>query len=129
MFTESTEHLIWASKNGKGEKWTFNYEDTKNKINDSINPKGKQTRNVWSIPLTPKKEKWAGVHPTQKPEELLRRVILACTQKGETVLDPFLGSGTTSVVAKSLGRNSIGIEKEKKYKKIIHKRLSQEVIG
>lgn len=128
MFTESTEHLIWASKNGKGEKWTFNYEDTK-EFEDPWAPKGKQTRNVWNIPLTPKKEKWAGVHPTQKPEELLRRVILACTKKGETVLDPFVGSGTTSVVAKMLGRNSIGIEKEKKYKKIIDKRLGQEVLG
>ena len=129
MFTESTEHLIWASKNGKKKKWTFNYEDTKNDIEDNINPKGKQTRNVWSIPLTPKKEKWAGPHPTQKPEELLRRIILACTKKGETVLDPFVGSGTTSAVAKMLGRNSIGIEKERKYKKIIDKRLSQEVLG
>ncbi|NQS88508.1 site-specific DNA-methyltransferase [Patescibacteria group bacterium] len=126
MFTESTEHLIWASKNGKGRKWTFNYEDTKKEISDQINPKGKQTRNVWQIPLTPKKEKWAGVHPTQKPEELLRRVILACTKKGETVLDPFVGSGTTSVVAKMLGRNSIGIEKEGKYLPIIKKRLGQE---
>ena len=57
FFTESAEHLIWASKNGNGMKWTFNYEDTKNNIYDNINPKGKQTRNVWSIPLTPKKKK------------------------------------------------------------------------
>lgn len=129
MFTESTEHLIWASKNGKGKRWTFNYEDTKNLIDDPMSPKGKQSRNVWSIPLTPKKEKWAGVHPTQKPEELLRRIILACTKKGETVLDPFIGSGTTSVVAKMLGRNSIGIEKEKKYSKLIKKRMSQQKLG
>lgn len=126
MFTESTEHLIWASKNGKKKKWTFNYEDTKNLIEDPWSPKGKQARNVWHIPLTPKKEKWAGVHPTQKPEELLRRVVLSSSKEGETVLDPFLGSGTTSVVAKSLGRHSIGIEKEKKYLKIIKKRMSQE---
>ena len=124
MFTESTEHLIWASKNGNGKKWTFNYADTKNLIEDSLNPKGKQTRNVWSIPLTPKKEKFAGVHPTQKPEELLRRIILACTKEGDIVLDPFIGSGTTSVVAKELGRNSIGIEKEEKYLNIIKKRLN-----
>ena len=125
MFTESTEHLIWASKNGKGKKWKFNYEDTKNKIYDNINPKGKQTRNVWSIPLTPKKEKWAGAHPTQKPEELLRRILIACTKEGDIVLDPFVGSGTTSVVAKMLNRNSIGIEKERKYLEIIKKRMSQ----
>jgi len=129
MFTESTEHLIWASKNGKKKKWMFNYEDTKNKIEDSINPKGKQTRNVWSIPLTPKKEKWAGAHPTQKPVELLRRIILACSKKGDVVLDPFVGSGTTSVVAKMLGRNSVGIEKDKRNLKIIKKRLSQERLG
>ncbi len=125
MFTESTEHLIWASKNGKGKKWTFNYTDTKNLIEDPWSPRGKQTRNVWSIPLTPKKEKWAGQHPTQKPEELLRRIILACTKPGDLVLDPFVGSGTTSVVAKRLGRNSIGIEKEKKYLDLIKKRMGQ----
>ena len=126
MFTESCEHLIWAAKNGNGQRWTFNYEDTKNLIEDQLNPKGKQTRNVWSIPLTPKKEKWAGEHPTQKPEELLRRIILACTKEGETVLDPFVGSGTTSAVAMRMGRNSIGIEKEKKYLKILKKRLTPE---
>lgn len=128
MFTESTEHLIWATKDGKGKKWLFNYEDTKNKIEDSINPKGKQTRNLWAIPLTPKKEKWAGAHPTQKPVELLRRIILSCTKKGDTVLDPFIGSGTTMAVAKMLDRNSIGIEKEKKYIKIAKKRLSQNTL-
>ncbi|MEM3071719.1 MAG: site-specific DNA-methyltransferase, partial [Candidatus Anstonellales archaeon] len=79
---------------------------------------------VWCIPLTPKKEKWAGEHPTQKPEELLRRIIISCTKPGDLILDPFLGSGTTSVVAKKLGRNSIGIEKELKYLEIIKKRLS-----
>ncbi|MBN2421835.1 site-specific DNA-methyltransferase [Candidatus Woesearchaeota archaeon] len=124
FFTESTEHLIWASKNGEGKKWIFNYEDTKNKISDDLNPKGKQTRNVWKIPLTTKKEKWAGHHPTQKPEELIRRIILACTNKGDTILDPFLGSGTTSAVAKNMGRNSIGIEKERKYLSIIKKRIN-----
>ncbi len=124
FFTESTEHLIWASKNGNGKKWKFNYESTKNLIEDRLNPKGKQTRNVWAIPLTPKEEKWAGAHPTQKPIELLRRIILACTDEGDTVLDPFLGSGTTSVAAKILKRNSVGIEKEKKYLDIIRKRLN-----
>ena len=64
------------------------------------------------------------MHPTQKPEELLRRIILACTKEGDIVLDPFIGSGTTSVVAKELGRNSIGIEKEEKYLNIIKKRLN-----
>lgn len=129
MFTESCEHLIWAVKDHTKARWTFNYEDTKNKIYDSINPKGRQTRNVWWIPLTPKKEKWAGEHPTQKPIELLRRIILACTKQGDTVLDPFVGSGTTSLVAKMMGRNSIGIEKEKKYLSIIKKRMGQQKLG
>ena len=131
FFTESTEHLIWATKNGNNQKWKFNYDWTKNGIEDKINPKGKQTRNVWSIPLTPKKEKWAGAHPTQKPFELLRRIILSCTNEGDMVLDPFVGSGTTSAVAKYYGRNSIGIEIDKKYLEIIKERLSdkQKTLG
>lgn len=126
FFTESTEHLIWASKNGNNKKWKFNYQWTKDHIEDQINPKGKQTRNVWAIPLTPKKEKWAGEHPTQKPEELLRRIILSCTDEGDTVLDPFTGSGTTNIVANNFNRNSIGIELNKKYFDIIKKRFKKE---
>jgi DNA modification methylase len=126
MFTESTEHLIWAVK---GKKWKFNYDITKTEISDPLNPKGKQTRNVWSISLTPKTEKWAGSHPTQKPEELLRRIIISCTEKGDMVLDPFTGTGTTNVVALRCGRNSIGIEKEKDYLKIIKRRLEKESKG
>jgi site-specific DNA-methyltransferase (adenine-specific) len=118
MFTESTEHLIWAVKNHSKEKWTFNYEVMKG-LND-----GKQMRNMWSIPLTPKSEKWAGEHPTQKPFELLKRVILSSTNEGDTILDPFLGSGTTSAVAEYFGRHSIGIEKNKDYLSIIQKRLN-----
>jgi site-specific DNA-methyltransferase (adenine-specific) len=117
MFTESTEHLIWAVKNHSKTKWTFNYDLIKSMNN------GKQMRNLWEIPLTPKSEKWAGVHPTQKPIELVRRAMLACTNEGALVLDPFLGSGTTSAVAKMLGRNSIGIEKDKKYLPFIKKRM------
>ncbi len=131
MFTESAEHLIWATKNGNGKKWKFNYDLTKKDISDRLNPENKQTRNVWAIPLTPKSEKWAGEHPTQKPLELLRRIIISTSDKGDTVLDPFLGSGTTSVVAKSLKRSSIGIEKDKKWLNIIKKRMNppQKVIG
>ena len=126
LFTESTEHLIWASKNGNKKRWKFNYQFTKDGIEDQMSPKGKQTRNVWSIPLTPKKEKWAGLHPTQKPEELLRRIILSCTDPGDIILDPFLGAGTTSAVAKALERNSIGIELNNKYLPIIKKRLKTD---
>jgi site-specific DNA-methyltransferase (adenine-specific) len=125
FFTESTEHLIWASKNGKNQKWKFNYETTKKDIYDDINPRGKQTRNVWSIPLTPPSEKKAGSHPTQKPIELLRRIIVSCTDKGDTVLDPFAGSGTTNLVAMRLERNSIGIEKDKDVA-LVNKRLVEE---
>lgn len=125
FFTESCEHLIWASKNGNGKKWKFDYQWTK-EIEDKINNKGKQTRNVWAIPLTPRKEKWAGEHPTQKPFELLKRIILSSTDKGDWVLDPFVGSGTTSAVAKYYGRNSIGIEINKKYLKILKKRLKED---
>jgi DNA modification methylase len=125
FFTESTEHLIWASKNGEGKKWKFNYEWSK-QIEDPLNPKGKQTRNVWSIPLTSKKEKWAGIHPTQKPFELLKRIILSCSNGGDLILDPFAGSGTTNAVAKYYGRNSIGIEINKKYFDIIKRRLKSE---
>ena len=125
FFTESTEHLIWATKNGDGKKWKFNYELTKDQIEDALNPRGKQTRNVWSMPLTPRAEKWAGEHPTQKPVELLRRVILSCTDEGDTVLDPFVGSGTTSVAAKQYGRNSIGIEVNPKYFAILKKRINR----
>lgn len=118
MFTESTEHLIWAVKNHSKAKWTFNYDIIK-KMNN-----GKQMRNMWEIPLTPRSEKWAGEHPTQKPFELVKRVVLACSKEGDTVLDPFIGSGTTSVVAKQFDRCSIGVEKEEKYLPIIKKRLN-----
>lgn len=126
MFTESTEHLIWATKNGNNKKWKFNYEATKVEIEDELNPKGKQTRNVWAIPLTSPSEKTAGAHPTQKPIELLRRIIISCSDKGDTVLDPFAGSGTINVVALQNDRNSIGIEKDPKYYDLIKKRLGKE---
>jgi site-specific DNA-methyltransferase (adenine-specific) len=123
FFTESAEHLIWATKNNSLKKWKFNYEFTKEHIFDMINPKGKQTRNVWAIPLTSRNEKWAGKHPNQKPFELIRRIILSCTEEGDLILDPFLGSGTTSAVAKYYGRNSIGIEIEPEYLEIAKTRL------
>lgn len=118
MFTESTEHLIWAVKNHSKKRWIFNYSEMK-KMNQ-----GKQMRNMWILPLTPKSEKWAGEHPTQKPIELLKRVILSSSKQGNTILDPFLGSGTTSAVAEFCGRNSIGIEKNKDYLDIIKKRMN-----
>jgi len=80
---------------------------------DSIKKDGKQMRSVWSIPLTKKSEKRHGKHPTQKPEALLERVVLASTNEGDTILDPFCGSGTTGVVAVRHGRRFIGIDMDK----------------
>jgi len=112
-FAHSHETLIWARKN-KEAYHTFNYEEMKD-WGDKITPQGKQMRSVWSIPLTPLSEKTFGRHPTQKPLELLQRVILSASNKGDTVLDPFNGSGTTGVIAKELGRKYIGIDLEKNF--------------
>lgn len=90
------------------------------KIND-----GKQMKDVWTGSLTKKSEKWAGKHPTQKPEYLLERIILASTKKGDYILDPFAGSGTTGVVAKKLGRRFIGIDSEREYLRIARTRLER----
>ena len=89
---------------------------------------GKQMKDVWTGSLTKKSEKWAGKHPTQKPEYLLEKIILASTRKGDYILDPFVGSGTTGVVAKRLGRKFIGIDSEKDYLKIAKLRLDNEVV-
>jgi site-specific DNA-methyltransferase (adenine-specific) len=129
VFTHSTEFIIWSVK---GKKWIFNYEELK-KINPEKQKDGsaKQMRDVWSLPLVQGKERLKGndgraLHPTQKPEEMLKRIIIASSNKGNTVLDPFLGSGTTVFVAKKLGRNWIGIERNKKYIDIATKRMDSK---
>lgn len=126
VYTHSIEFIVWAVK---GKKWIFNYEDLK-KINPNKQKDGslKQMRDVWQLPLVQGKERLRGsngraAHPTQKPEELLRRIILASSNKGDIVLDPFLGSGTTAFVAKKLGREWIGIEKNNGYIKMAEKRI------
>jgi site-specific DNA-methyltransferase (adenine-specific)/modification methylase len=126
VFTHSTEFVVWAVK---GKKWVFNYEELK-KINPEKQKDGspKQMRDLWKSPLVQGKERLRGddgraLHPTQKPEEMLKRIILASSQKGDVVLDPFLGSGTTSYVAKKYGRRWIGIEKDERYIKIATKRM------
>jgi len=126
VFTHSTEFVVWAVK---GKKWIFNYEKLK-EINPEKQKDGspKQMRDVWSMPLVQGKERIRGtdgraLHPTQKPEEMLKRIILASSNKGDVVLDPFLGSGTTAVVAKKLDRDWIGIEKSKKYVDMAKKRI------
>jgi len=121
-FAHSHETIIWAKKDKKA-KHKFNYKIMK-EYDDKITPSGKQMRSVWHIPLTPQKEKQEGKHPTQKPKELLKRIILAASDKGDVVLDPFNGSGTTGVVAKELGRKYIGIDKEEEFLKLTIKRFT-----
>lgn len=118
-FTASHETLIWAKKSKKF-KHTFNYELMK-EMND-----GKQMRSFWIIPTTPKNEKLLGKHPTQKPLELLKRVILSSSKKGDLVLDPFVGSGTTGVSALRYNRKFIGIDTEKDYLDLAYKRLTAD---
>ena len=126
VFTHSSEFVIWAVK---GRKWIFNYEELK-KINPDKQIAGslKQMRDVWPLPLVQGKERLRrsdrrALHATQKPEEMLKRIIVASSNKGGIVLDPFLGSGTTAAVAKKLGRNWIGIEIEPTYIKAAEKRI------
>jgi len=126
-FTHATEFVIWVTK---GSGWNFNYEEMK-KINPEKQKDGsdKQMRDLWEMPLVQGKERLRGtdnkaLHPTQKPEEMLKRIILASSNKGDLVLDPFLGSGTTTFVAKKYGRDWIGIEREKKYVEAAKKRMS-----
>jgi len=112
-FTNAHETLIWAAR-GQESRYRFNYAAMKS-LNDDV-----QMRSDWFIPLCTGPErlrdaKGTKLHPTQKPEALLHRVILSCTAPGEVVLDPFLGSGTTAAVAKRLGRRYIGIERDKTY--------------
>ncbi len=119
-FTNAHETLIWASKSKKS-KYTFNYQSLKC-LNDDL-----QMRSNWDLPICNGKERLKKngkkIHSTQKPEALLHRILLAASNKDDLVLDPFLGSGTTATVAKKLGRNYYGIEKEKVYFKAALKRI------
>ena len=123
-FTHSHETILWARKSIKS-KHKFKYELLKNwdVSNDKINNQGKQMRDIWAIPLTPKSEKINGGHPTQKPVELLKRIISSNSGKGDLILDPFNGSGTTGLVAFLLKRKYIGIDIEKNFLDITKKRL------
>lgn len=123
-FTNATETLIWAKKHEKAKGYTFNYQEMK-QFND-----GKQMRSDWYIPLCNGGERLRDrngekIHSTQKPEKLLEYVLLSSSKKGDLVLDPFAGSGTTGAVAKKLNRNSIMFEKEKRYCKVIKKRIEK----
>ncbi|QYX56901.1 site-specific DNA-methyltransferase [Roseovarius sp. SCSIO 43702] len=121
--TNAHETMIWASKE-EGGKYTFNYEALKS-LNEGI-----QMRSDWVLPICTGHERLKDAdggkaHPTQKPESLLHRVLVGTTNPGDVVLDPFFGTGTTGAVAKMLGRDYIGIEREASYREVAEKRLSK----
>ena len=123
-FTNATETLIWAKKSEQQKKYTFNHQVMK-QLNG-----GKQMTSVWQIPLCTGKERIKDengkkAHSTQKPEELLKRIILSSSNEKDLVLDPFSGSGTTCAVARKLNRKSVGIEREIKYVKVSAARLAE----
>jgi site-specific DNA-methyltransferase (adenine-specific) len=122
-FTHSHETIIWAKKSKKA-KHKFNYSLMK-EWDDKFSPAGKQMRSVWSIPMTPISEKKNGIHPTQKPNELLRRIILSSSNEGDLVLDPFNGSGTTGIVSHSLRRKYIGIDNNESFLEITVRRYKE----
>ncbi len=125
FFTASHETLIWARKDKKA-KHIFNYEEMKNKnwLEDFLKKPGKQMRSVWAIHTPKPEEKKFGKHPTQKPLDLLKRIILASTNKADIVLDPFTGSSTTGLASAMYGRKFIGIDTEKKYLDLSKKRFN-----
>jgi modification methylase len=120
-FTNAHETLLWCAKDEKA-RYTFNYRAMK-ALNDDL-----QMRSDWVLPICAGAERLKGedgskAHPTQKPEALLYRILLACTKPGDTVLDPFFGTGTTGAVARRLGRRWIGIEREAEYVKVARQRI------
>jgi len=122
-FTNAHETMIWASGGPDAKNYTFNYETLKAGNEDC------QVRSDWYMPICNggerlKDETGRKVHPTQKPEALLTRILLAASKPGDVVLDPFLGSGTTAAVAKMLGRSFIGIERDKGYLAAARKRIA-----
>ena len=122
-FTNAHETLIWAGKNPET-KYTFNYEAMKIFNDDS------QMRSDWTLPLCTGAERLKNgdgdkLHPTQKPQSLLHRVLLSSTNPGDVVLDPFFGTGTTGAAAKQLGRLFIGIEREENYVKEARARIAE----
>lgn len=121
--TNAHETMIWASRS-EGAKYTFNYEALK-ALNEGI-----QMRSDWVLPLCTgherlKNSEGAKAHPTQKPEALLHRILIGTTQPGETILDPFFGTGTSGAVAKRLGRHFIGIERDTGYADLAEARIAK----
>ena len=125
-FTNAHETLIWAARSREQKRYTFNYDALKAFNEDT------QMRSDWTFALCTgeeriKDEDGKKAHPTQKPEALLHRVMLAATRPGDVVLDPFFGTGTTGAAAKRLGRHFIGIEREETYAKVAEKRIKAVV--
>lgn len=119
-FTHSTETIIWARKDLKKSKYTFNYNFMK-ELNDN-----KQMKDVWTTSLTKPSEKKCGKHPTQKPLEILDKIILASTKENDLILDPFCGSSTTGISAKRLNRAYIGIDNSKEYLDLSKRRYFEQ---
>lgn len=119
-FTHSTETIIWARKDLKKSKYTFNYNLMK-ELNDN-----KQMKDVWTTSLTKPSEKKCGKHPTQKPLEILDKIILASTKENDLILDPFCGSSTTGISAKRLNRAYIGIDNSKEYLDLSKRRYFEQ---
>ncbi|WP_269333545.1 site-specific DNA-methyltransferase [Futiania mangrovi] len=125
-FANAHETLIWASKSQDQKTYTFNYEAMK-ALNDGV-----QMRSDWVLPICTGAERLKDghgekAHPTQKPEALLRRVLMSSTNPGDVVLDPFFGTGTTGAAAKQLGRRFIGIEREETYVRLAEARLAKVI--
>ncbi|MFP3040859.1 site-specific DNA-methyltransferase [Treponema primitia] len=124
FFTASHETLLWARKE-RDSKHIFNYAELKNGLfpEDKLKNENTQMRSVWSIPTPAKQEKKLGKHPTQKPVNLLTRIIIASTNQDSIILDPFNGAGTTGVACGILGRRYIGIEIDAAFCELTKKRL------
>src|SRR6516165_9648882 len=123
-FTNAHETLIWAAKSARSKNYCFNYELLKGGNEDC------QVRSDWNLPICTGSERLKDscggkLHPTQKPEALLSRIVLAASKRGDVVLDPFFGSGTTGAAAKKLGRAFIGIEREATYATAARQRISR----
>ncbi|MCX6723680.1 MAG: site-specific DNA-methyltransferase [Candidatus Staskawiczbacteria bacterium] len=148
MLCESTEYVIWAVNNNqkKAKNWTFNYNKLKDiniiKIckkckrnveqryaycgncgNTDFSVKKTQMRNLWDIPSTPTNERKYGKHPSQKPVEVIERLVTGMTNENDIIIDPFMGSGTVPLVAKSLNRKFIGIDNDENYCELARKRI------
>lgn len=127
-FTASHETLLWARKDPKA-KHIFNYQDMKNGVwhkSDFIKKDGKQMRSVWAVGTPKPEEKQFGKHPTQKPLALLERIVLASTNPGNIIVDPFTGSSTTGLAAVKHSRKFVGIDLEKDYLELSKKRFKHQ---